>query len=82
MNKPTLNDFLFSLNQDEDILVKVVDFDSDEILIERTWKSGLHYTFKDEHDKYKDWFVQDFIVTGVGNICLEITISKEDSDND
>ena len=82
MNKPTLNDFLFSLNQDEDILVSVVDYDSDDVFFTTEWKSCL--AKKDIYSQYKDWLVIFFEVGRVGqyNSCLNIYISKEDPDNE
>ena len=37
----TLQEFLFTLNQDEDILVTIIDYDSGNKLINKCWKSDL-----------------------------------------
>ena len=37
----TLEDVVFTLNQDEDILVKVVDYETGQELIKKTWKTRL-----------------------------------------
>lgn len=69
----TLEEFLFILNQDEDIRVTLIDYERDERLYSG-WKSSLYYEMKKDflnELKYKDWFVQDFICTIDG---LEITI--------
>jgi hypothetical protein len=73
----TLQEFLFTLNQDEDTLVTVVNYKTDEALINHYWKDDLRRaaTF----DKFKKWYVQDFVLRSGG---LEITIveSKEELD--
>lgn len=69
----TLDEFIFTLNQDEDILITIRDHNWD---LEyrgwksdlRKWKSGL---VGHEYADFKNWFVQDFILTEGG---VEITI--------
>lgn len=80
----TLQDFLFTLNQDEDILVTIIDYSSWNKLINKCWKSDLtEYSYpSDNRYTYFDvkyWFVQDFTLMLEG---LEITIvkSKEELD--
>lgn len=67
----TLEEFLHTFNQDEDMLVTIINYDKDEVLFKDLWKSGLKYrsSFLD----YCPWFVQDFILSKGG---LEITIVK------
>lgn len=61
----TLEEFLFTLNQDEDIRVHLIDYERDE-RIYSGWKSDF-----DKHE-YDKWIVQDFILSSEGS--LEITI--------
>lgn len=49
----TLEEFLYTLNQDEDIRVHIIDYKADETLYSK-WKSDLI------SNKYNKWFVQDF----------------------
>lgn len=75
----TLQEFLFILNQDEDMRVHIIDYKEDEEIYSG-WKSDFNYRSTDNHNKYKTykgWFVQDFTLTTGG---LEITIveSKEE----
>lgn len=77
MNKPTLNDFLFFLNQDEDILVTIIDYKTDTLIIHALWKSDLN-CFSDYLER-ADWFVQDFVLSRGG---LEITIVESEKELD
>lgn len=61
----TLQEFLFTLNQDEDICVHIIDYEKDERLYSG-WKSDLI-----KQHEYDEWFVQDFTLFENG---LEITI--------
>lgn len=63
----TLQEFLFTLNQDEDIFVHIIDYMNDERL-HSGWKSDLV-----RQHEYDEWFVQDFTSLEGG---LEITIVK------
>lgn len=77
----TLEEFLFTLNQDEDIFVHIIDYERDERLYSG-WKSSLNYEMKKDflnELKYKDWFVQDFVCTMDG---LEITIVELEAELD
>lgn len=77
----TLEEFLFTLNQDEDIFVHIIDYMNDERLYSG-WKSSLFHNIKNDflnEFKYKDWFVQDFITTMEG---LEITIVEFEKELD
>ena len=77
----TLQEFLFTLNQDEDIFVHLIDYERDE-RIYSGWKSGFNYRSTDNSNKYKTykgWFVQDFVCTTNG---LEITIVELESELD
>ena len=74
----TLQEFLFTLNQNEDVLVTIIDYDNGNKLINKCWKSDLtEYSYSsDNRYTYFDvkyWFVQDFILMLGG---LEITIVK------
>ena len=76
----TLQEFLFTLNQDEDILVTIIDYNNGNKLINKCWKSDLtEYSYpSDNRYTYFDvkyWFVQDFILMLGG---LEITIVKSE----
>lgn len=73
----TLEEFLFNLNQDDDMLVTIINYDKDEVLFKDFWKSGLKYrsSFLD----YCSWFVQDFVLLRGG---LEITIVKSEEELD
>ena len=68
----TLEDVVFRLNQDEDILVKVVDYETGKELIKKTWKTCL------KHDNYD--VLEDYEVESVSPFCdgnnvgFEITI--------
>lgn len=63
----TLEEFLFTLNQDEDIFVHIIDYIADK-RIYSGWKSDLV-----KKHEYDEWFVQDFTLFENG---LEITIVK------
>lgn len=63
----TLEEFLFTLNQDEDIFVYIIDYIADK-RIYSGWKSDLV-----KKHEYDEWFVQDFTLFENG---LEITIVK------
>jgi hypothetical protein len=73
----TLQEFLFTLNQDEDMLVTIINYDKDEVLFKDLWKSGLNY--RSNFLNYCTWFVQDFILSRGG---LEITIVKSEIELD
>jgi len=80
----TLQEFLFTLNQDENILVTIIDYSSDKKLINKCWKSDLtEYSYhSDDRYTYFDveyWFVQDFTLILGG---LEITIVKSEEELD
>lgn len=69
----TLEEFLFTLNQDEDIRVHIIDYERDERIC-FCLKSSFLFSSNEyglKYRKYKEWFVQDFITTKEG---LEITI--------
>lgn len=68
----TLEEFLFTLNQDEDIRITLIDYERCKWLY-FGWKTDF-YTL--EH-KYDDWFVQNF--TSSEN-DFEITIVKNKED--
>ena len=77
----TLEEFLFTLNQDEDMFVHLIDYEKDE-RIYSGWKSDFNYRSTDNHNKYKKykgWFVQDFVATIAG---LEITIVELEAELD
>ena len=78
----TLEEFLFTLNQDEDILITIVDYNNENKLINKCWKSDLtEYSYpSDNRYTYFDvkyWFVQDFILMLGG---LEIIIVKSEEE--
>lgn len=68
----TLEEFLFTLNQDEDLLLTIIDYENDDTIF-HGWKSD--FTIFDS--KYDNWFIENFIII---NGCLEVTIveSKEE----
>lgn len=71
----TLQEFLFTLNQDEEVRVHLIDYEKDERICS-CWKSSFLFCSNEyglKYLKYKDWFVQDFVITQDG---LEITIVK------
>lgn len=68
----TLQEFLFTLNQDEDMRVHIIDYMNDERLY-----SGWKLDF-DKHE-YDKWFVQDFTLSEGG---LEITIVESEIELD
>lgn len=74
----TLEEFLFYLNQDEDCRITLVDFDA--IIGEKLytgWKSSMHKSTSltgFRYADYKNWFVQDFILSYYG---MEICICKQ-----
>ena len=74
----TLERFVFELNQDEDILVKVIDYDSVEPTIEDYWKSCLQQN--ETYQKIKNDEVVDFTVYRLkgGNVGLEIYTKKNE----
>lgn len=77
----TLQEFLFTLNQDEDMRVHIIDYMNDERLYSG-WKSDFNYRSVDNHNKfktYKGWFVQDFTLSEGG---LEITIVELEKELD
>lgn len=65
-----LEEFLFVMNQDEDIRVTLIDYEIDSRII-TAWKSDLLYNEK--YTKHKDWKVQDFSLAQGG---LEIVITQ------
>ena len=71
----TLHDFLFSLNQDEDILVSIYDYHKDAFVIEGWWKSGLR--FHDEYPSLKHREVEYFLLCYIkkNTTGLEIVIN-------
>ena len=77
----TLEEFLFTLNQDEDMRVTLINYEGPDkefgIIPCSVWKSDISKL--NVYKIVKDWFVQDFITTMEG---LEITIvkSKEELD--
>ena len=76
----TLQEFLFTFNQDEDILITIIDYNNGNKLIDKCQKSDLtEYSYSsDNRYTYFDvkyWFVQDFIFMLGG---LEITIVKSE----
>ena len=76
----TLEEFLFTLNQDEDILVTVIDYDTDEKIIIKEWKDGFPISIQFQaicYDVIKDYFVLDFTLMLGG---LEITIVKSEEE--
>ena len=80
----TLQEFLFTLNQDEDILVTIIDYDNENKLINKCWKHDLtEYSYPSD-DRYiyfdvEHWFVQDFTLMLGG---LGITIVKSEIELD
>ena len=78
----TLEEFLHTFNQDEDLLVTIIDYNNDNKIIDKCWKSDLtEYSYpSDNRYTYFDvkyWFVQDFILMLGG---LEITIVKSEEE--
>ena len=74
----TLKEFLFTLNQDEDIFIHLIDYEKDERICS-CWKSDFSYRSIDNHNKYKiykGWLVQYFIAMQDG---LEITIVESET---
>ena len=72
----TLKEFLFTLNQDEDIRVHLIDYEKDERLYSG-WKSS--FLFDNSKSVLKYWFVQDFTLSEGG---LEITIVEFEKELD
>ena len=70
----TLEEFLFTLNQDEDIRILIIDYKKDDA-INSFWKSD----YREYEDEHKDWFVQGFVLMSEG---LEITIVKSEEELD
>ena len=70
--KITLGEFLYVLNQDEDMRVTLADFDKPYgENITNQWKRDL---INDPiYAQYKDWLVQDFTLAQGG---IEIVITK------
>ena len=78
----TLEEFLHTLNQDEDLLVTIIDYNNDNKLIDKCWKSDLtEYSYpSDNRYTYFDieyWFVQDFTLV-LGGLEITIVKSKEE----
>ena len=77
----TLQEFLFTLNQDDDIRVYIIDYMNDERLYS-CWKSSLNSEIKRDflnELKYKDWFVEYFTSSMEG---LEIMIVESEVELD
>lgn len=68
----TLDEFLFTLNQDEDIRVHLIDYERGEMLYSG-WKTDF-YTL--EH-KYDNWFVQHFLLTTEGLEIIIVELPEE-----
>ena len=78
----TLQEFLFTLNQDEDMLVTIIDYDTNEKIIIKEWKDGFRYSSQFQvtcYDEIKDYFVQDFTLI-LGGLEITIVKSKEELD--
>ena len=73
----TLDEFLFTLNQDEDCRITLTDFNTPigEILW-TGWKSCIKNYFE-QYKKYSEYYVQDFISLTNG---IEICISENPED--
>lgn len=70
----TLQEFLFTLNQNKDIFVRLIDYEKDECICS-CWKSCLLFSsdgYGLKYQKYKDWFVQDFIITTFEGFIINI----------
>ena len=77
----TLQEFLFTLNKDDDIRVYIIDYMNDERLYS-CWKSSLNSEIKRDflnELKYKDWFVEYFTSSMEG---LEIMIVESEVELD
>jgi len=77
----TLHEFLFTLNQDEDIRVHLIDYERDERICS-CWKSSFQFSNDEygmKYQHYKGWFVEDFTLTTGG---LEITIVELEAELD
>ncbi len=70
----TLDEFIFTLNQDEDCLLTIINYDKDTILY-HGWKSGINY-YK-SYNTHKNWYIQDFIIVSSG---MEICITQNPED--
>ena len=69
--KITLHEFLYVMNQDEDIRVTLSDFDAPIGKdITTQWKSSL--IRDDLYQQYKNWYVQDFVCV-IGGLEIVIT---------
>jgi len=78
----TLEEFLCTLNQDEDILVTISDYNTGYKFINKCWKSDLtEYSYpSDNKSTYLDlkhWFVQDFTLI-LGGLEISIVESEEE----
>ena len=78
----TLQQFLFTLNQDEDILVTIIDYNKDVKFINKCWKPDLTEDSYPSDNRYtyfdiEYWLVQDFKLILGG---LEITIVKSEEE--
>ena len=77
----TLEEFIYTLNQDEDIMVNLIDYEKDTQICS-CWKSSFLFSSNEyglKYQKHKEWFVQDFIITTEG---LEITIVELEEELD
>jgi len=80
----TLQEFLHTLNQDEDILVTIIDYNNENKLINKCWKSDLTESGYPGDNRYtyfdvEYWFVQDFKLM-IGGLEITIVKSKEELD--
>lgn len=76
----TLEEFLFTLNQDEDILITLIDYDKDEKIIIKEWKDGFPYSRQFQsicYDDVKNYFVQNFTLM-MGGLEIAIVKSKKE----
>lgn len=70
----TLQEFLHTLNQDEDMIVDLINYETGDRLYSG-WKTDIDVL---KHT-YDDWFIQYFSTTKEG---LEITIVKSEKELD
>ena len=75
----TLEEFLFTLAQIEDMRVSIIDYMAEENdTIYEGWKSDIWKRHK-EHNPYMNWFVQYFSFIS-GGLEIVIVKSKEELD--
>ena len=75
----TLQEFLFTLNQDEDMRVTLINYEGSDkefgVIPCSVWKSNISKLTV--YKIVKDWFVQDFITTTKGFKITIVELEEE-----